>query len=380
MTFQTNNEQQAFDFLDIHYRPALDKIYLRPVGLLTGDTGRIFLENGHALPLAVGDIYFTHCHVIIRSKQGKISNILVSSTVLSHLSDRYQRIASLLDRLSSPYLLHRKYHLPKRSVMGILNYTPDSFSDGGRYQTISAALTHAEKMISHGIDFLDIGGESTRPGAKELSPKEEMNRVLPLLEKLIPLCEKAGVLTSLDSRHSAVMEQASLMGVDLLNDISAFEHEAESPDIAAKSGALLCLMHMQGSPETMQLSPSYQQTVLDIFDYLEDRIHTLRALGVSMAKMIADPGIGFGKTDNDTQMILSWTPLFLALGVPLLYGTSRKSFIGRLAGDAETGNRLAGSLISGIKTFEMGGSILRVHDTEETKQAVKMCDFLLEKS
>lgn len=370
----------AKSFLEIHYRPTVDHLYLHPCALAYGETAQQLLEHQEALPLAVGDIAFTKCRLLIRNQKQHISEAILPASMLINLAELYPRIATLLDRITSRYLLQKKYHLPQRSVMGILNATPDSFSDGGQYLETDRAYQKAVSLIEAGADIIDVGGESTRPNALPVSLEEEKRRTLPLLKKLAPLCRQKNVLLSIDTRNAALMQDALSVGVHLLNDVSALTHDPHSPEVAARSNALICLMHMQGTPETMQENPSYCHSVLDIFDYLETRIHALREHHIPMTRIIADPGIGFGKTDADNLKLLSWTSLFLGLGVPLLYGTSRKSFIGRLTQTESPTDRLAGSLITALKSFELGASFCRVHDVSETKQALKMCDFLMESS
>lgn len=258
----------------------------------------------------------------------------------------------------------------KPIVMGILNVTPDSFSDGGRYQMLDSAINHAEKMIAAGVDIIDIGGESSRPGAPSLSVQEELDRVMPAIFAL----RDSGVAISVDTCKPEVMREALLAGVDMLNDISGFRQSASQELLAAfpDSDVGLCVMHMQKTPTEMQLAPSYDDVNSDIIGFLRERVDALLALGVARRRICVDPGLGFGKTLAHNIAILRQLPDYAdALGLPLLIGLSRKSMIGAITGKPVE-DRMAGSLAGALFALSRGAMILRVHDVAETVDAVKV--------
>lgn len=253
-------------------------------------------------------------------------------------------------------------------IMGIVNVTPDSFSDGGRFLHVDAALSHAEQLIAAGADIIDIGGESTRPGAKPVWEKEECQRVLPVIKGL------AGhrVIISIDSRRAGVIEAALKAGVQIINDISALTHDPGSMALAVESGAPVILMHARGKPQTMQDNPHYDAVIPDVFCWLRDRIRACEAAGLDPARLIADPGIGFGKTVRHNCDLINGLAAFHGLGVPLLLGVSRKRFIGALSQEETPDQRLAGSLLAAFHGLTRGAHIIRVHDVTETKQALRV--------
>ncbi|SCK16865.1 dihydropteroate synthase [Vogesella sp. LIG4] len=263
--------------------------------------------------------------------------------------------------------------LTRPLVMGILNVTPDSFSDGGRFDRLDAALAHAEQLLADGADILDIGGESTRPGAPFVSPQEEEQRVLPVLQKLAGL----GVPLSLDTRRSSVMRAALDAGaVDLINDVSALEDDGALPLVAAANVGI-CLMHKQGNPDNMQQRPQYRDVVEEVGDYLARRVALCREQGVAMERLLADPGFGFGKTLEHNLALLRELPRLEAMaGVPLLVGMSRKSMLGAVTGEQQPDQRLGASVAVALLAAQRGARIIRVHDVKATRQALQMWQAL----
>ena len=234
-----------------------------------------------------------------------------------------ERAAALLERIASP----RPELAARPCIMGIVNVTPDSFSDGGTHLDPGAALAHCEALAAAGADILDIGGESTRPGAAPVPPEEEIARVLPVLEGLrARRARMAGVAVSIDTRHAAVMRAALAAGADIVNDVTALAGDRDSLAVAAAGKARVVLMHMQGTPETMNLAPAYEDIALDVFDFLEARIAACTAAGIARERLIVDPGLGFGKRGRQNREILRALPLFHGLGCPILLGASRKGF------------------------------------------------------
>ena len=254
-------------------------------------------------------------------------------------------------------------------IMGIVNVTPDSFSDGGRLKSVNAAVDHALKLADEGADILDIGGESTRPGSDAVALDEELTRVIPVLKALRP---KTKAKISIDTRKSEVMRQAADTGADILNDVSAFTHDPKALGVAAKSGLPVMLMHALGDPKTMNDNPQYYDVALDVFDYLEARIKSCEAAGIPKSKIVADPGVGFGKHLNHNIAILNAMSLFHGLGVPVLLGASRKKLIGQLCNVENPADRVPGSLAAALSSLAQGVQIVRVHDVAATRQAISI--------
>ncbi len=252
--------------------------------------------------------------------------------------------------------------------MGILNVTPDSFSDGGEAPDSPSAIARGRKLAAEGADIIDVGGESARPGAAAISIDEELSRVIPVITALAG----DGLVVSVDTRNSAVMDQAIRAGAKIINDVTALEGDG-SLNVAATAGASVILMHMQGEPGSMQDNPVYADAPREILSYLATRIRACEDAGISLDRIAVDPGIGFGKNLGHNLQILNRLDEFTELGCPLVLGVSRKSFIGRLSGGGATENargRLGGSLAAALAGVSRGAAILRVHDVAETRQAV----------
>jgi len=246
--------------------------------------------------------------------------------------------------------------------MGVVNVTPDSFSDGGRYLDSRAAVVHARKLAEDGADIIDIGGESTRPGAAPVSAEEELRRVLPVLEEISDLC------VSVDTRRSAVMKTALAAGASMINDVEALAAPGALEAVVA-SGCAVCLMHKKGDPATMQRDPHYDDVVAEVKLFLKQRIETVKAAGIAAERIVVDPGFGFGKTAQHNLELLRRLKEFSSLKRPLLAGLSRKSTLGKLTG-RPVGERLAGSLAMALLALQGGATILRVHDVKETRDVI----------
>lgn len=255
-------------------------------------------------------------------------------------------------------------------IMSILNVTPDSFSDGGQFYDAQAAITHGLQLMADGADILDIGGESTRPNSQIITPDVEQQRVIPVIRALKPEAQKRGIKISIDTRNASTMRAAIDAGADIINDVSALTHDPDSLRVAASTHAQIILMHMQGTPQTMQVNPSYDDVVKEVYDYLQQRIAACMTAGIDKTRIIVDPGLGFGKTVEHNVTLLSRASQFQKLGVPVLIGASRKSFLGTLAGLKNGQSRLSVSLAAAIMAAQQGAQILRVHDVAETKQAL----------
>ena len=260
-------------------------------------------------------------------------------------------------------------------IMGIVNLTPDSFSDGGTYsRSACAALAHAERLLAEGAHILDIGGESTRPGAAHVSTEEEWARLQPIVREII----KWDVPLSVDTRRSAIMQRLLGDGLaDIINDISALEDNGAIELLAAHPDTGICLMHMQGLPETMQNNPQYQDVVAEVAGYLKARAQACQAAGICSERIVLDPGIGFGKNlQHNIQLMRHLPDLQAQTGLPLLIGISRKRMIGEITGEAEPAQRIHGSVAAALYAAERGAAILRVHDVKATADALKVWQAL----
>jgi len=258
-------------------------------------------------------------------------------------------------------------HLTNVQVMGILNVTPDSFSDGGQFLDVEEALKQVELMIENGVDIIDIGGESTRPGAVDVSEKDEIARVIPLLKNIKA---RFDIAVSIDTSKPGVMSEAILHGANMINDVRALQNKA-CLEVVAQSDILVCLMHMQGMPRTMQENPHYKNIIGDIVAFFEQRIQCCEQKGIKKSRLILDPGFGFGKTLKHNYRMLSNFSQFKELNLPLLAGVSRKSMLGDLL-NRDVKQRLSGSLTAAIVAVQQGASIIRVHDVPETVDAIKV--------
>jgi dihydropteroate synthase len=257
--------------------------------------------------------------------------------------------------------------------MGVVNVTPDSFSDGGLFLEPERAVQRARELVAGGADLLDIGGESTRPGARAVTAEEELARVAPVIAGL----RDVGVPISIDTSKVSVAETALDAGVEIVNDVTALRAEPELAELCAQRGCVVILMHMQGSPRTMQESPTYDDVVDDVKAFLAERIEFATASGVSEERIWVDPGIGFGKALEHNLELLRRLAELRELGRPIVIGTSRKSFLGTLTG-REVGERLGGTIASNVLALRAGAEVLRVHDVPEVQQAVRVAEAILD--
>ncbi|HQV04049.1 MULTISPECIES: dihydropteroate synthase [unclassified Novosphingobium] len=341
--------------------------YLHPIAL----AGSPQSEEGEAIRLAGGLVYASRFALIERSG-GKVTarrrfSVPELRAALSDLPDGVREQWDNLQRVHPPLQLGaRTVRLDQPQAMGILNVTPDSFSDGGQFMDDpEVAHAHAAAMVEGGAAIIDVGGESTRPGAAAVWEGDELKRVIPAIERLAAM----GAAISVDTRRPAIMEAALAAGAHLINDVSALRHDPRSLDFAARSGAPVVLMHAPGEGEDLHADGKYDAVVLDVFDWLAARRDAAMAAGIPREKIVLDPGIGFGKSIADNLALLNALPLFHALGQPLLLGVSRKRMIGALSNEAPAHQRLGGSVALAMKGLEAGIQLLRVHDVAETVQA-----------
>ena len=263
----------------------------------------------------------------------------------------------------------QKLDLDEPCIMGILNLTPDSFSDGGLFINKEKALSHVEQMINDGAKIIDIGGESTRPGAADVSIDEECQRVIPLIKAIR---ETSNIPISIDTSKTEVMRQAIAAGASMINDVNALRADG-AVELAAELNVPVCIMHMQGKPRTMQYTPSYENVVNEVKDFLQKRIEVCVDAGINKKNIIIDPGFGFGKTLEHNLSLFKHLNKFTELGVPLLVGVSRKSMIGTMLDGVSVGERLHGSIALATLAAWMNTNILRVHDVKATSDALKCC-------
>ena len=252
--------------------------------------------------------------------------------------------------------------------MGIVNLTPDSFSDGGKYNNKSLALKHINNLLSNGAKIIDIGGESTRPGADDISPKKEWNRI----KLVLKILKNKNCFISLDTRKSFVMKEACKIKVDLINDVSGLNYDTETINFLKKTQKPFVIHHMKGTPKNMQIRPSYTNVLLDIYDFFETKLKYIRKKGIKHNNIILDPGIGFGKNLKHNITLLKNISIFHSLGLPIMLGLSRKRFIKDISKENDTRERLGGTISSCIQSYLQGVQILRIHDVKEINQAFKV--------
>lgn len=340
-------------------------VYLRPIAFLYGDAADAAVAAGQAGTLAGGPIAFAALE-LIEGTPGDAKRETIPFAELAASKDA--GLAALLERISAPRPPLAGLSLTTPRIMGVVNVTPDSFSDGGLYDETERAVTHAAELAVHGADIVDIGGESTRPGSDAVDVAAELDRVVPVLEGL----RGGRALISVDTRKSEVMTAAVAAGAHLLNDVSALTFDPKSLEAAAASGLPIALMHAQGDPKTMQANPVYDDVLLEVYDYLEARIEACEAVGIPRARVLVDPGIGFGKTLEHNLTLLAGLSLFHALGVPILLGASRKRFIGALSDEPEPSRREPGSIAAALAGAAQGVQVLRAHDVAAARQALRV--------
>ncbi len=342
------------------------KYYTRACNFYHGNQAKNLIKKKIALPLCGNNsIAFDKIEIFKRSKN-KITTKYIYLKDVKHLPPKKQKLIKKdLKKISYKRKNFLKYiDFKNPSIMGILNLTPDSFSDGGKFNTKKKSLKHLKKLIDSGADIIDIGGESTRPGSKDIQPKIEWKRVEHILRIFKKKYKKKSL--SLDTRKSDLMEKGIKLGVDLINDVSGFEYDQKSLDKIKKYKVSKVLHHMQGTPKDMQNNPRYQNVLLDIYDYFENKIN----MEIEDNNIILDPGIGFGKTLKHNLSLISKISIFHTLGLPILVGTSRKRFINQISGKYDSKDRIGGTLASVLYLLLQGIQIFRVHNVKEVKQGI----------
>jgi dihydropteroate synthase len=336
--------------------------YLRPTAFVDSPFG----HDGKVARLAGGLVWFAAVEII----SGEGAELVPVEGIEARLDDETR---TAWERLTSPHaplrLGERVVRLDQPQVSGIVNVTPDSFSDGEQFADAGRAVEAGHAMTTAGAAIVDVGGESTRPGSKPVWEGDEAARVLPVVAQLAA----SGAAVSIDTRKASVMEQALAAGAAMVNDVSALTWDPLSAEAVAKAGCPVVLMHHQGAPETMQDNPRYERPVLlEVYDWLETRIEAAVAAGVARERIVIDPGFGFGKNVQHNLQLMNGLALLHGLGCPIMLGASRKRTIGALSNEAPADQRLAGSLALALKAVEQGVQLLRVHDVPETLQALRV--------
>ena len=351
-----------------------DRLHVIPEGLLHGADARQAVARGLALPLTGENLAFT-CAWLVHAcaETGERSRRLLSAPDLRQKAETNTALATWLQRLGAPRPAFAGIALDRPRIMGIVNVTPDSFSDGGQFASAQEAIDHGRRLAEAGANVLDVGGESTRPGAAAVSVQEEMDRVLPVIEALAA----EGHCVSVDTRKAAVMEAAVRAGARIVNDVSALSHDPEAAATVARLGVPVILMHMRGEPATMMRHAHYEDAALEVFDELGAAIVHARRAGIARNNIMIDPGIGFAKDTGHNLHILRRLALLHGHGLPLLYAASRKRFVGEITGVAEARERLAGSLAVAQLALFAGAHMVRVHDVRQTAEMAKMLHAII---
>ncbi len=355
------------------------QLYLIPTGILAGEFAAAAIISGQGWPIADGPLAFTAGAIVLRDTPLPWLAVASYPELIDWAEGEGEAVARYLGRLVRRIGGRRKVwggrdDSPSRiispKIMGIVNVTPDSFSDAGETQTHAAAIARGLALAEAGADLIDVGGESTRPGADPVSDEQETTRVLPVIRALA----ERGLTVSIDTRHARVMAAAVEAGARIINDVTALSGDPEALRVAAQSGAAVCLMHIGGGgdPRWMQHQPHYTCAPLDVYDALAERVAVCEAAGIERSRIAVDPGIGFGKTVEHNTQILGALTLYQGLGCEVLLGVSRKSFIGALSQREGARDRLAGTLATQSVALDAGVGVLRVHDVEEAVQALRV--------
>ena len=348
----------------------MTRYYTRVCNFYYGKESRKLLIKNKTLPLnGLQEISFDHIEILTRKSKKKI--FIKDVKKLSKSQQKQINFDLKKITLKNKNFSNLNFqNLP--NIMGVLNLTPDSFSDGGKFNKTSKGIKHAFEMIGDGANLIDVGGESTRPGSKTVNPKNEWNRIYKILR---PICKKIPV--SLDTRKSEIMEKGIKLGVKIINDVSGLNYDKKTLDILKKYQIPFVIQHSKGTPENMQIKPTYKNELLDIYDFFEKKIKTLRSIGIEHDNIILDPGIGFGKNLKHNMNLIKNISIFHSLGFPILVGNSRKRFIKEIARKNDSKNRIGGTIASSIYLMMQGVQILRIHDVNELIQGVKVFKELL---
>jgi len=348
----------------------MKRFYTRVCNFYYGEESKKLVNKKKTIPLNGNkNISFDHIEIISRN-----SKKIIPLKKINNLSKLIKKQVILdLEKIRSKKKNFANLNFSQiPNIMGVLNITPDSFSDGGKFNNKNKALTHALEMFKSGASIIDVGGESTRPGSKAIKNKLEWKRI----EKFIKSANKK-IPISLDTRKSDIMEKGINYGVKIINDVSGLNYDIKTINVLKKYKISFILQHSKGNPENMQNKPYYKNELLDIYDYFEKKINILRSIGILHSKIIIDPGIGFGKNLKHNMNLISNISIFHSLGFPILVGNSRKRFIKQISGKNDTKNRVGGTVASSIFLMMQGVQILRVHDVNELLQGIKVFKKLI---
>jgi len=348
----------------------MKKHYTRACNFVYGKSSVQLVNQKKNLPLNGNkEISFSQIEIISRDKK-KIINIQDIKKLPKSLRENINKDLKIIIKKNKNFSNLNFKKIP--NIMGVLNLTPDSFSDGGKFNKKKTGLKHATNLFKFGSDIVDVGGESTRPGSRPVNEKEEWRRV----EKIIKEVSKK-IPLSLDTRKSNIMNRGIKMGIKLINDVSGLSYDRKTIGVLKKNKFPFVIQHSQGNPESMQNNPKYKNELLDIYDFFEEKIKLLRSKGIKHSNIIVDPGIGFGKNLKHNMNLIRNISIFHTLGFPILLGLSRKRFIKDLSGKNDTKERIGGTIASSLFSMMQGVQILRIHDVNELMQSIKVFKQLI---
>ena len=350
----------------------MQRYYTRACNFYYGNQSKILVNKKRAIPLhQIKEISFDHIEIITRKSKKKIS-----INQIKYLpNDLKKKIYLDIKKIKSKKKNFSNLKFKKiPNILGVLNLTPDSFSDGGKFNTKKKGINHAIKLYKEGADLIDVGGESTRPGSKEVNKEDEWNRINDILKSIVKK-----IPISLDTRKSEIMKNGIKVGVKLINDVSGLSFDPETINILKKYKIPFVIQHTLGTPENMQKNPKYKNELLDIYDFFEEKIKLLRSKGIKHNNIILDPGIGFGKKLKHNMNLIRRVSIFHSLGFPILVGNSRKRFIKDISKKNDSYTRIGGTISSSLYLMMQGVQILRIHDVNEVMQAIKVFKEIINK-
>ena len=350
----------------------MQRYYTRVCNFYYGNQSKILVNKKKTIPLhQIKEISFDHIEIITRKSKKKIS-----INQIKYLPNNLKKKIHLdIKKIKSKKKNFSNLEFKKiPNILGVLNLTPDSFSDGGKFNTKKKGINHAIKLYKEGADLIDVGGESTRPGSKEVNKEDEWNRINDILKSIVKK-----IPISLDTRKSEIMKNGIKVGVKLINDVSGLSFDPETINILKKYKIPFVIQHTLGTPENMQKNPKYKNELLDIYDFFEEKIKLLRSKGIKHNNIILDPGIGFGKKLKHNMNLIRRVSIFHSLGFPILVGNSRKRFIKDISKKNDSYTRIGGTISSSLYLMMQGVQILRIHDVNEVMQAIKVFKEIINK-